>query len=136
MFGQVVWLTMRSPLHQNWLLADIERFIVPPLLFGQFKLYCDKERPRAFVSWAFFNAEAEARYLAEDSRLELDDWRSGDRLWMIDFIAPFGDAGGVCRDLRTGIFASRSGKALRSDRARTGHLRIMLGHGTNVARRC
>lgn len=134
LFGQVVWLAMRSPLHQGWLLADIERFFVPPLLFRQFKLYRDGDRPHAFVSWAFFDADAEARYLAEGSRIKLDDWRSGDRLWIIDFIAPFGDARGICRDLRTGIFAEHAGKALRSDRARTGRLRVMGGHGVGIAR--
>lgn len=132
LFGQVIWLAMRSPLHQGWLLADIERFIIPPLLHRQFKLYREDDRPRAYVSWAFFSAEAEARYLAEGSRIEFDDWQSGDRLWVIDFIAPFGEARSVCRDLRTGIFAGKSGRALRRDHADTGRLRVMNGHGVSV----
>jgi hemolysin-activating ACP:hemolysin acyltransferase len=45
--------------------------------------------PRAFVSWAYLSEEAETRFLRGD-RLTTQDWMSGDRLWLMDLVAPYG----------------------------------------------
>ena len=44
---------------------------------------------------------------------KLEDWKSGDNGWIIDFIAPFGHAKQIIKDLRNNIFKGKQGKALR-----------------------
>lgn len=103
-------------MHQRYRLAAVERYTFPPLLFGQFKLYRHEQKPIAYTSWALMSPEAEERFLASRGRIEIEDWRSGDRLWIMDLVAPFGHAKPVIDDLRSNIFPGRSAKAIRAAR--------------------
>ncbi|MEK9802562.1 MAG: toxin-activating lysine-acyltransferase, partial [Curvibacter sp.] len=63
----------------------------PPPSTG--KLFFSGLQPVAYLSWAHLSAEAESRYLDHPLRgLQPADWRSGDRMWAIDWITPFGHA--------------------------------------------
>lgn len=45
--------------------------------------------PVAYCSWARLSPQAEMRYMIDPSTLRAEDWNSGDRLWFIDWVAPF-----------------------------------------------
>lgn len=87
--GQVAWLWMNSSLHANWSTRMMMRNVVPPIANAQIKIIRDGDFPVAYASWAFFSDEAELRYIANPSQIKLEDWRSGERLWFIDFVSPF-----------------------------------------------
>lgn len=107
-------LLLQSPAHRYFFLADLEWLIYPPVQLRQFKLYMNEERPVAYVSWALLSEDAEQRFLAS-RRLAPGDWRTGDRAWMIDLVAPFGGADAVFTDMRTKILPGRSFKRWRLD---------------------
>ncbi len=87
--GYIAWLWMNSKLHQKWSSRMMLRNVIPPISLAQFKIISDGVHPLGYASWAFFSADAELRYIANPSDIEIGDWNSGSRLWFIDFISPF-----------------------------------------------
>src|SRR2546428_4555367 len=95
LLGQVAWLMMQSPVHRHLFFADLEYRVAPPLMMQQFRLYRRDNVPVAFVSWALLTEEVEKRVQSGAWRLQPADWRSGDRLWGVDLVAPHGGVGVV-----------------------------------------
>jgi hemolysin-activating ACP:hemolysin acyltransferase len=64
-------------------------------------LFNSKGAPVAFATWAFVTDEV-AQLLQSDPkyRLDLSEWNEGDQLWLVDFVAPFGDARNLIRKIR------------------------------------
>jgi cytolysin-activating lysine-acyltransferase len=88
MLGEIVWLMTQSPLHKHFALADLEWMVMPPILLQQFRVFHDKGHPVGVALWAFLSEEAEAKLSLMPVRLWPDDWKSGDRCWLVDLIAP------------------------------------------------
>lgn len=94
-FGAITWLWMHSPDHRTLPLQALQQLLLPAIQTGQYLLLHEctaaGHQPVAYMSWAQLNAEAESRYLDHPLRgLQPGDWRSGDRMWVIDWITPFG----------------------------------------------
>ena len=85
--GAVVMQMSASRVYQAYTVADIERLILPCLVFEQAWV-----AHRAFGTWAWLTEEAEAGFVSRTRQLQQTDLVGGDRLWVIDFAAPFGDA--------------------------------------------
>ncbi|QCO07283.1 toxin-activating lysine-acyltransferase [Azospirillum argentinense] len=113
--GASIALMSQSKFHRTWSVADIERLIVPPIQLGQCRLYRVDNRPIGLVTWAFFDVTAERAFHDGTRKIQAPDWHSGNRLWIIDFIAPFGGARNIVRDLRKNIFFNRTAKSTRRD---------------------
>ncbi|WP_121503961.1 toxin-activating lysine-acyltransferase [Stenotrophomonas sp. SMYL20] len=153
--GQIVWLLSQSPLHREMQLKDLEWSFMPPLLKEQFRVFrfgtlpplpgmqeagaafagvtqqALEQLPLGVAIWANLSEEAE-RKLEAGERLELDDWNSGDRLWLIEFITPFAQPGNglaeaMLGDLLTGPFAGRSLSMHRTDPATGRRDKVTLG---------
>ena len=90
--GKLTWLWANSPLQQAWPFELAKRFLIPAIAKEQFHLIERDGMPVAYCSWAWLSAEAEMRYLMDPSQLALEDWQSGNRLWFIDWVAPFSSA--------------------------------------------
>lgn len=94
-FTQVVTVLMRSPHYKHFALTDLEWFVLPPILTGQ---YCVAEvkkdntapgAPAAVALWASVSPEVDKRLSENPSvpiRLRPDEWRSGEVLWLIAVI--------------------------------------------------
>ncbi|AGF76986.1 ACP:hemolysin acyltransferase (hemolysin-activating protein) [Desulfocapsa sulfexigens DSM 10523] len=108
--GPVLLLYMQSSHRRYHFIADLEWLLMPPLIAGQCKLFMKKEYPTSFISWAFLNKEAEARLFANGGKLRPEDWNCGDRLWIIDIVAPFGGVENMLHDLQLNEFP---GKVIR-----------------------
>lgn len=120
--GPVLLLYLQSAHRRLHFISDLEWLLLPPLVSGQCKLYMKEEYPISFVSWAFLSEEAEARLLLAGGRLRPEEWKSGDRLWLIDIVAPFG-AGAVenmLDDIRKNEFPGRVIRLLAPDPATGG----------------
>ncbi len=112
--GCVTWLCIHSPVHRQLFVQDLEWRVLPPVILGQYKLVVDSKvggLPTAYVSWAFLSAEAERTY-RETHRLRPDDWRSGDNLWLVDFVTPFGGAAALLEDLYYQVHKNRDIKLI------------------------
>jgi len=91
-FAQIVSLLLRSPLYRHFALGDLEWLVIPPLASGMFAVAEVKAQsegpafPAAAVLWASVSPEVDARLsqnLESPIRLRPDEWRSGDRLWIV-----------------------------------------------------
>ncbi len=95
-FGAAVWLWMQLPQQRQFTLKNLEKRLLEPIRQGQYVLACtgnhERQRdPVALLLYACLNARAESRYLKDPTAaLAPADWRSGDRLWLIDWVSPFG----------------------------------------------
>lgn len=99
--GYVTWLFSHSPIHRQLFVQDLEWRVFPPVILGQHKLVVDSKvggLPTAYASWAFLSAEVERTY-RETHRLRSNDWRSGDSLWLVDFVTPFGGTEALLEEL-------------------------------------
>jgi RTX toxin acyltransferase family len=84
----------RSPLHKHLMVTDIEWLLMPPIMLNQFHMWQDNGRPHGFASWAYFGEEQEERIAKKGiRRLMPTDWKTGEALWLIDFVAPLWRAG-------------------------------------------
>lgn len=97
MLGEVAWLLSQSPGHKHFAIADLEWMVMPPILLEQFRVFHGDEHPLGFALWAYLSEDAEARLTATvdaggGARLRPDDWKSGDRLWLVELVAPFATA--------------------------------------------
>lgn len=95
MLGEMTWLLTQSPLHRALAIGDLEWLVMPALLTQQFYVFRDGEQPVGLALWAKTDAAGERKLAAgliePANRLTLEEWSGGDRLWLVDLIAPFAD---------------------------------------------
>lgn len=116
LLGSITWLMMQSPLHKSYTLRELESRILPSLMHDQFRYYQIDGQPVGFLNWAWLSADIEAQYQTGEYQLLFPEWKGGDRLWYPEFIAPFGYARHIVKDIRKNIFTKGTpAKALRVD---------------------
>jgi cytolysin-activating lysine-acyltransferase len=116
LIGEILTLFISSILHRKYSINQFAYQVIPALDLNQFRIYKINEKPVGFVSWAFFNNDLEEIYKQSNYLIKEEDWKKGDRLWFIDFIAPFGHASEIIKDLRENIFPDSVGKYLSTDK--------------------
>lgn len=109
-FGEMVWLLSQSPLHRHLFLSDLEWVLMPPMLLGQHRLWrTPAQMPAGFAVWAFLSEDVARRMeTGAASRLRPDEWRSGDKPWLLDIVAPSGGSNEMLAELKRTVFAGRS----------------------------
>jgi cytolysin-activating lysine-acyltransferase len=113
--GHAMFLMARSPIHRHLMITDLEWLVLPPIMLGQFRLWQDNGKPLGFTSWAYLGEEAEDRIVNKGiRRLMPTDWKSGDALWLIDFVAPFGKQEDMAKELRESTHAGKTIKMLQA----------------------
>jgi cytolysin-activating lysine-acyltransferase len=110
--GEVTWLMSQSPLHKQFFISDLEWLVMTPMMLQQFRLFYDQTKPVGVVFWASLSEEVEARLATGSARMRPRDWKSGDRLWVLEVIAPFGKGEEMVMDLTAKVFAEREMKML------------------------
>ncbi|NKB20301.1 MAG: toxin-activating lysine-acyltransferase [Alphaproteobacteria bacterium] len=102
--GHVGWLMARDDELKGYFINDMEWRVMPPVAFGQFKLWHatapdGTSRPVAYASWAMVGDRQKARIEAGNKRLSPAEWKSGDHKVMVDIITPFGGRDEVLKEL-------------------------------------
>ena len=96
LLGEMTWLLTQSPLHRHLAIGDLEWLVMPALLKEQFYIFRDADRPVGLALWADTTEAGEAKLergmIEPENRLTLEEWSGGDRLWLVDLIAPFANA--------------------------------------------
>ena len=105
--GGVVWLWMHSASHCQIPLQALPILLLPAIKHRQFIFAVEAGRPVFYLAWANLNIRAEALYLKNSLQMEQTLWNSGDRLWIFDWVAPFGHTRTMWRLIRDQLFASR-----------------------------
>ncbi len=105
MLGEVTWLMTQSQAHKNFFLSDLEWMAMTPILLKQFRVFYAKDRPIGVIFWGRVNDEVEERLKKGNARLKPQDWKSGDKLWVIDIVAPYGGQDEMLKDLKEKVFS-------------------------------
>ena len=74
--------------------------MITPVLLQQFRIFYASNRPVGVLLWAVASDEVEARLEQGVTRLRPQDWKSGDKPWVVEAIAPFGGPEEMIRDLK------------------------------------
>ena len=110
--GEIVWLMSQSQVHKSFFISDLEWFVMTPVILKQFRLFYDKDKPIGVVFWGRVSDEVEQRLAQGTSKLRPQDWKSGDNLWVVEVIAPFGGAEEMVKDLKAAVFPDREIKMM------------------------
>lgn len=117
--GMMAALSMESE-YRHWSVADMEINFVPALQTGQCKIYLDEvQRPVAFVTWAFVDDECHGALYNRGENPPPDRWTSGNHLWFIDIVAPFGNVPRIIRDLQRNHFPGHHAYSVKRNQGGT-----------------
>ncbi len=103
--GEITWLLTQSPLHKRLFFEELEWLVMTPVLLNQFRLYYAPDRPIGVVLWARIDDATAEVLSAGTNRLRPQDWTSGDKVWIVEVIAPFGGAQKMVDELEQELFA-------------------------------
>ena len=125
-FVDIISLMAHSSIHRNWSLKGIIRLTIPPLMLNQCRVFKKNGKAIAYISWANLTKKAADGYINDTRKLQPQDWNAGTELWVIDFIAPYGDVSKIVRKakqiskrplkskrLKDGTICGINGKILR-----------------------
>ena len=129
--GAVVRLLMAMPAFRHIFLADLDWMVQPPILLNQHRLFRAEGRVVAFASWAYLSVEAEARLQEPNPRLAPADWKSGDRLWLVSMVAPFGHAEMAVKELAE---TALKGQRFKMHRLEAGGRAVVEVNGAGLSR--
>jgi cytolysin-activating lysine-acyltransferase len=104
--GEVAWLLSQSKTHKHFTMDDLNWFAMPPIMLEQYRIFLGRqsnpenpqqqaEVPMGVAFWAMFSKEVERRFTeavksgSGPVQLKPKDWNSGNRLWLIELVAPF-----------------------------------------------
>ncbi|MFA7347128.1 MAG: toxin-activating lysine-acyltransferase [Desulfurivibrionaceae bacterium] len=112
-FGSAAWLWMHSSSHRERPLHTLSALLLPAIKQQQFILASEVGQPVFYLAWANLSLEAEQRYLQQHPVFMPEaDWNSGERMWVLDWVAPFGHTRIMHRLLERQLFANRCMRAL------------------------
>lgn len=99
-FGRLHFLASYCPMHSKYPAFALRRLFVPAINNGCVRFFeNEKKQVCASLIWARLSREVSERMLYERVPPSEEDWASGETLWFIDLIAPFGQAGQLARYL-------------------------------------
>jgi cytolysin-activating lysine-acyltransferase len=107
MLGEITWLMTQSPIHKQLFIGDLEWFAMPAVLLEQFRIFYGPNSPAAVALWAMVSEETEARLRDGAHKLRADEWKGGDRPWLIELVAPFGGQEEILADLSASVFGGK-----------------------------
>ena len=111
--GSAVWLWMHSSSHRHTSLDALPALLLPAIKHRQFILAAEAGRPVFYLSWANLNAQTEQQFIQRHQiHMKDAEWNSGDRMWIFDWVAPFGHTMTMGGMLFCQLFANRCWRAL------------------------
>lgn len=105
-------------------MADIDWVLLPPVILDQCRLYTKNDIPFAFFTWAKVNDAVDQRLRSGVLRIAPHEWQSGEHLWLIDVITPFGQQEEMMTELRKAQFAGLKISALLPDASQNNQLKV------------
>jgi cytolysin-activating lysine-acyltransferase len=122
-FGELVWLFTQSPRHAALPVGELAWQLMPAIARRQFHLFREGDRPVGAAIWASMDESGEQCFLEDrfhPPHVGEDAWSAGDRLWLVDLVAPFAteenkQADVMFGDLVTGPLKGRAFKMLHVD---------------------
>lgn len=115
-----VWSTGFAPgTRRSSLNITTDWLVLPPVQLRQFRIWRRDNQPIGYASWAYLSDDVAARFSEGEAgtklrRLSPGEWKSGEQLWLVDVVSPFGGVDGMVRELREKVFAGQKVKTLQT----------------------
>lgn len=122
--GPALWLYARDPLRKFTFMADIDWVLLPPVVLDQCRLYTKDDIPFAFFTWAKVSDAVDQRLRSGILRVAPHEWQSGEHLWLIDAVAPFGQLDEMIAELHKTNFPGQKICALIPDATQGNQLKV------------
>jgi cytolysin-activating lysine-acyltransferase len=108
--GTAALLMLQCRRYPYFPMACLTAWIQPAILLRQIKFFFDyKGRPIGYMTWAFLAADVEEKWISDPKTLlHFSEWNEGDRLWIMDFVAPGGFATTIARYASQNMFPGHS----------------------------
>lgn len=87
-YGDMLFLAFRSQRHSQMSISTLRTYFQPAVELGQFRVFRFDGVPRGMYTWAFLTPESERKLIAGEP-LDHAEWCAGERLWIMDIIAPY-----------------------------------------------
>jgi hemolysin-activating ACP:hemolysin acyltransferase len=143
-FCDAISLFCQSEHHRRWSLEVIPRLITAPLRHGKMKIfYSELGVPEGLFSHIFFDDATQVKFLERTRSIQPEDWvkgPGGGTLWIVDLIAPFGNAAQIARKAQKELSElyyhtyDKDGAWMRRS-AKGGHLRWIPGVVSKMGQR-
>ncbi len=104
--GTAAHLMLQCRSYAGFPMACLTAWIQPAILLRQIKFFFDyKGRALGYMTWAFLAPDVEERWLSDPRvLLHFSEWNEGDRLWIMDFVAPSGFGRTIARHAAESMF--------------------------------
>lgn len=122
--GPALWLYARDPLKKFMFMADADWALLPPVILDQCRLYTRENIPFAFFTWALVNDAIDQRLRSGTPRIAPHEWQSGEHLWLVDVVTPFGKTDEMIAELLKAQFPGKKVCALLPDPQQGNQLRV------------
>ncbi|NQW01665.1 MAG: toxin-activating lysine-acyltransferase [Rhodospirillales bacterium] len=99
MLGQLLLLFTQSPYYAGRSTGRLTQTVLPALIRGDFVYVADRGCLVAWASWAFVSDQV-LDAIKAGNLIQAEDFDSGAHLLCLDFIAPFGHAIALHREIR------------------------------------
>lgn len=98
--GRLSFLASFCPLHRNYPAAALARLFIPAVNHGCVRFFDNEEgRTCAALIWARLAEEVSERMVFDNQPPAAAEWASGENLWFLDILAPFGHGRTVARHI-------------------------------------
>jgi len=99
-YGKLSWLASFCPLHQRFSPALLRSFFLPAVTHDCVRFFANEQgTTAAALIWARLSDEVSQRMVFDNRPPAINDWNSGENLWFLDLIAPFGHGRQIARHL-------------------------------------
>jgi len=92
MLGEIVWLMSQSKPHRQISIGDLDKVVAPAIANNQYRVFRANKKPVGVAFWANVSEGVDKRLLAGDGPVRPNEWKSGEKLWLIEVISPFANA--------------------------------------------
>jgi cytolysin-activating lysine-acyltransferase len=106
--GDMVSILLRAPKHRKMPLDSLRHAVLPAILLNQYRIArvlrpgSATAAPAGLAIWASVSDAVDRRLRAAKEQpvnLALDEWKSGETLWLIDLVAPSAIADEMLREI-------------------------------------
>lgn len=131
--GEIVFLMGSCDNSKKYPVSFIINYLLPSIHLNQYRIYrtVKENKPIGFACWAFVSDQVEEQMIKNDINLTIEERKSGENLYILYFIAPFGHAKKISQDLKNNIFPYRIVKGLRLTKDSKKIAKIAIYHNRN-----
>ena len=98
--GDILFLVAHSQMHHHFKMHKVKKIFIPPVRYGQYRVFYMDSKPSGVCTWAWVSDEILHKLQNEGYLIQPQDWRSGNNLWLADWISPFGRTREMVRSMR------------------------------------